>query len=120
MLHEDPDLGADVLRRVESSALRVQMARRFHNDAVREVRRVRTKAAVRAFRLAGHADLPEPVEFHDALPRLDEALTAHPPRGTTLGMPRAGLHPRCPHPGATGGTRTCAAPPRHTTTEGPQ
>ncbi len=68
VLHEDPDLGPEVLRRVESSALRVQMARRFHNDAVREVRRVRTKAVVRAFRLAGHADLPEPVEFHDALP----------------------------------------------------
>ncbi len=68
LLHEDRDLGADVLRRVESSALRVQMARRFHNDAVREVRRVRTKAVVRTFRLAGHADLPEPVEFHDELP----------------------------------------------------
>ncbi len=68
-LRADGDLGTDVLRRVGSAALRVQMARRFHNDAVREVRRVRTKAAVRAFRLAGHADLPEPVEFHDELPR---------------------------------------------------
>ncbi len=67
-LRADEDLGAAGLRRVESAALRVQMARRFHNDAVREVRRVRTKVVVRAFRLAGHADLPEPVEFHDELP----------------------------------------------------
>jgi len=67
-LRDDDELGASALRRVESAALRVQMARRFHNDAVREVRRVRTKAVVRAFRLAGHAELPEPVEFHDELP----------------------------------------------------
>ena len=67
-LRADEDLGASALRRVESAALRVQLARRFHNDAVREVRRVRAKAVVRTFRLAGHADLPEPVEFHDELP----------------------------------------------------
>jgi hypothetical protein len=67
-LRADEEIGAAALRRIESAALRVQMARRFHNDAVREVRRVRTKAVVRAFRLAGHADLPEPVEFHDELP----------------------------------------------------
>ena len=61
-------VGADGLSRVEASALRVQLARRFHNDAVREVRRVRTKWVVRLFRLAGHAALPHRADFDDDLP----------------------------------------------------
>ncbi|MBP6994675.1 MAG: hypothetical protein KBB39_00865 [Phycicoccus sp.] len=60
--------GVEALDRLEAAALRVQMARRFHNQAVREVRRVRAKRVVRVFHLAGHAALPEPVEFDDALP----------------------------------------------------
>ena len=40
------------------AGVRVQLARRFHNDAVTDVRRVRRKWVVRLFRLAGHADLP--------------------------------------------------------------
>ncbi|KGN38598.1 hypothetical protein [Knoellia subterranea] len=68
-LRSDVDsAGAQGLSRVEASALRVQLARRFHNDAVREVRRVRAKAVVRAFRLAGHAALPQAVDFDDGLP----------------------------------------------------
>jgi hypothetical protein len=60
--------GEEALARMEAAALRVQLARRFHNDAVREVHRVRHKRVVRAFRLAGHAGVPEPVEFDDGLP----------------------------------------------------
>ncbi len=56
------------LERIASSGIRVRMARRFHNDAVREVRRVRGKWVVRWFRLAGHAALPERVEFEDEVP----------------------------------------------------
>ena len=40
--------------------MRVQLARRFHNDAVTDVRRVRRKWVGPLFRLAGHADLPAP------------------------------------------------------------
>ncbi|HQH06785.1 MAG TPA: hypothetical protein PK428_03165 [Phycicoccus sp.] len=65
----DPGLERQGLARVEAGALRVQLARRFHNDAVADVRRVRSKVVVRAFRLAGHAELPEPVIFDDDLPR---------------------------------------------------
>ncbi len=65
----DPDgLGGAEIRRVMAVGQRVQLARRFHNDAVTDVRRVRRKAVVRVFRLAGHAELPRTVEFHDALP----------------------------------------------------
>ncbi len=46
----------------------MQLARRFHNEAVKEVQRVRTKRVVGLFRLAGHADLPQTVEFDDTLP----------------------------------------------------
>ncbi|WP_235950488.1 hypothetical protein [Phycicoccus flavus] len=65
---QDDELVEDSVERIAASALRVRMARRFHNDAVREVRRVRAKWAVRVFRLAGHAALPERVEFDDDLP----------------------------------------------------
>lgn len=60
--------GAAALERVREAGLRVQLARRFHNDAVKEVQRVRAKRVVRLFRLAGHAALPRTVEFDDALP----------------------------------------------------
>lgn len=60
--------GVPALHRVEAAAVRVQLARRFHNDAVKDVQRVRRKWAVRLFRLAGHADLPRTVEFDDELP----------------------------------------------------
>lgn len=59
---------ADSMKRLEAAGRRVQLARRFHNGAVKDVQRVRGKPVVRLFRLAGHADLPQTVEFDDALP----------------------------------------------------
>ncbi|GAA2730984.1 membrane protein [Pedococcus aerophilus] len=67
-IRHDDNLGALALQRVEAAGVRVQLARRFHNDAVTDVRRVRRKSVVRLFRLAGHADLPRTVEFDDELP----------------------------------------------------
>lgn len=60
--------GAAALERVREAGLRVQLARRFHNDAVKEVQRVRRKRIVRLFRLAGYAEMPRTVEFDDTLP----------------------------------------------------
>lgn len=65
---ESGPFGEDLLHRVHSAGTRVGLARRFHNDAVTDVRRVRRKLVVRAFHLAGHTDLPVTVEFDDALP----------------------------------------------------
>lgn len=62
------DHAGELLGRIEAAGLRVQIARRFHNQAVTDVQRVRRKRTVRAFRLAGHAPMPETVEFDDALP----------------------------------------------------
>lgn len=49
---------------------RVSMARSFYNDAVRDTRKLREKAGVRALRLAGRAPMPDYVELVD-----------HPPTG---------------------------------------
>ncbi|MGI8716481.1 MAG: hypothetical protein ACR2JN_01455 [Lapillicoccus sp.] len=67
-LREDGTVVQDVLDRVHAAGTRVQLARRFHNDAVIDVRRVRRKASTRLFRLAGHAELPRTFEFDDELP----------------------------------------------------
>jgi hypothetical protein len=64
----DDALVAEALDRIAASGLRVRLARRFQNDATREVRRVRAKRSVRFFRLAGYATLPEAVGFDDELP----------------------------------------------------
>ncbi|WP_409483074.1 hypothetical protein [Arsenicicoccus dermatophilus] len=62
------EVGRGLLLRVRSAGSRVQLARRFHNDAVVDVQRVRRKPIVRVFRLAGHAQLPRTIEFDDRLP----------------------------------------------------
>ncbi|MFC7593724.1 hypothetical protein ACFQU3_00260 [Terrabacter sp. GCM10028922] len=61
-------LGTDVLSRLASACTRVQLARRFHNDAVTDVRRVRRKWAIRLFHLAGYTTMPHTVEFNDEAP----------------------------------------------------
>jgi len=53
------------LARVADAAHRVQLARRFHNDAVVQTRRLRGKRVVRWARLAGWARLPETADFLD-------------------------------------------------------
>ncbi len=69
-LREDEVVGAPVLQRVAAANQRVQLARRFLNDAVTDVRRVRRKPGVRLLRLAGHAELPQTFEIDDELPML--------------------------------------------------
>jgi hypothetical protein len=61
-------IGEEYLHRLSSACTRVQLARRFHNDAVTDVRRVRRKWVVRLFHLAGHTPLPVTVEFNDECP----------------------------------------------------
>ena len=47
---------------------RVQLARRFHNDAVRVTQRLRRKPLVRWLGLAGRAPWPSTIEFDDQMP----------------------------------------------------
>lgn len=53
---------------LESCTRRVQLSRRFYNDAVRACRDVRDNWLVGKFRLAGRTDLPEPFEMDDVPP----------------------------------------------------
>lgn len=61
-------LAAQSLDLLGQACARVQLARRFHNDAVSQTLRVRRKRVVRLARLAGHAPLPGMVEIDDSVP----------------------------------------------------
>lgn len=67
---------AETLAEVLDVARRVELAHRFHDDAVLLTRERRGGTIVRVFHLAGHAPLPEVVHFADA-----------PPTGLVLGLP---------------------------------
>jgi hypothetical protein len=60
-----PDQDGPGLARVADAEHRVELARRFHNDAVVQTRRLRGKRVVRWARLAGYARLPETADFLD-------------------------------------------------------
>lgn len=56
----------ELLENLDQAWYRVQLARRFYNDAVVQVRRIRAKGYVRLFRLAGRAPVPATFEMDDA------------------------------------------------------
>jgi len=66
-LASDPR-AADVMTQLHQAWYRLQLARRFHNSHVEQVRRLRANTLVRALHLAGRAPLPEPFDMDDALP----------------------------------------------------
>lgn len=66
-LHADPR-GSELIDALAASWYRVQLARRFHNEAVAQTQRVRRAVLVRALRLHGHAPVPHTVEIDDAWP----------------------------------------------------
>ncbi len=61
-------LSSDVVAGSAKACERVQLARRFHNDAVAQAERVRRKRVVRWARLAGRAARPQMFEIDDSLP----------------------------------------------------
>ncbi|GIG39776.1 hypothetical protein [Cellulomonas phragmiteti] len=83
-LADDP-LGGRLLDELAASWYRVQLARRFHNEAVAQTQRVRRGGLVRLLRLAGHAPEPRTLELDDAWPH---------------GLPRPGEARPVAHPGA--------------------
>jgi hypothetical protein len=66
-LRRDP-VGGELVAELAASALRVQLARRFLNDVVRNARVVRRKRVVRYLRIAGHAPWPQTFEMSDTPP----------------------------------------------------
>jgi hypothetical protein len=68
VLRDAAPLAAQSLDLLTQACTRVQLARRFHNDAVAAAVRVRRKPVVRWTRLAGHAVMPAMVEIDDSVP----------------------------------------------------
>lgn len=64
---EEPG-GRELMADLESACRRVEMSRRFLNDAVRACRAVRQQRLAGLFRLAGHTDWPEFFEMDDSPP----------------------------------------------------
>lgn len=60
--------GQDLMVDLESTTRRVELSRRFLNDAVRACRDVRYQWFVRVFRLAGHTPWPQTFEMDDTPP----------------------------------------------------
>lgn len=58
----------ELLNQLSAAWYRVQLARRFHNEAVLQAQRVRANPCVRVFRIAGRAAMPATVEFDDSWP----------------------------------------------------
>ncbi len=66
-LDADP-AGHELVLELAAASKRVELARRFLNDAVRGARVVRRKRVVRYLRLAGHAPWPPTFEMDDTPP----------------------------------------------------
>lgn len=60
--------GGEVVGRLADACRRVEIGRRFYNDAVFATREMRKRRMVRWFRLQGTAELPEPFEMNDTVP----------------------------------------------------
>lgn len=59
---------ADGLAHLGQVQYRVELARRFHNDAVSQIQHIRRTRLVRLFHLAGRAPLPQTFEMDEDLP----------------------------------------------------
>lgn len=62
--------GDSYLTELSGACRRVELSRRFLNDAVRACRQVRTQRMVRWFHLAGHTPWPQTFEMEDTPPAL--------------------------------------------------
>ena len=61
-------LGNELIDALAAAWYRVQLSRRFHNEAATQTQRMRRKLLVRLLRLPGHAPLPHTVEIDDEWP----------------------------------------------------
>ncbi|MEE6281122.1 hypothetical protein [Georgenia sunbinii] len=64
----DDAIAADPLHRLDAAWYRLELARRFHNAHVVEVRRLRANPVVRLLRLAGRAPMPRGFDMDDTRP----------------------------------------------------
>ncbi len=69
----EPGLRADAAAELRETAARVQIARRFYNDAVRDTRTLRARRMPRLLHLAGRRAMPAFFDIDDTLPVHDSA-----------------------------------------------
>ena len=67
VLAEDSQTYA-VLQDLVHACRRVELARRFHNDAVGAAQLLHKRKIVRWFRLGGHTPVPQPIDMDDSIP----------------------------------------------------
>lgn len=68
VLEEADEADERLVEELAAATRRVELARRFHNDAVASARELRRRRLVRWFRLAGRTPWPETVELADTPP----------------------------------------------------
>ena len=76
------DLGStatfSIVQELAQCCYRIELARRFHNDAVGAALLLHKRLLVRVFRLAGNTPLPTAIDMDDAFPeKLQELLSGH-------------------------------------------
>jgi hypothetical protein len=84
-------LREDIAAELREGAARVQVSRRFYNDAVRDTRALRSRRMPRALRLAGHRAMPTFFDIDDTV-RVP-AAAASPSAAEAAGQSPAGLVP---------------------------
>jgi hypothetical protein len=85
-------VGDEAGAELREAAARVQVSRRFYNDAVRDTRTLRARRMPRLLRLAGTADLPQFFDIDDTLPA--DGPGAPPRAARSAGRP---VRPNGPH-----------------------
>lgn len=67
IVRESPEI-SHVFTDLAHACRRVELARRFHNDAVGAAQLLHRRPLVRYFRLAGHTELPTAIDLDDTVP----------------------------------------------------
>jgi hypothetical protein len=68
LAEREPELHEDAAAELREAAARVQIARRFYNDAVRDTRTLRARRMPRMLHLAGRRAMPQFFDIDDTLP----------------------------------------------------
>lgn len=89
LAEREPDLHSDAAAELGEAAARVQIARRFYNDAVRDTRTLRARRMPRLLHLAGRRAMPQFFDIDDTLPVHPPAPTVTTPEFDDLSMDRA-------------------------------
>ena len=101
---EADDPAEALVARLRDAGRRVQLARRFYNDGVSDVRRLRGHPVVATFHLAGHAALPRSADFDDGSPDSSGSSGSDGAAGSADSLGSGGASPRSDGAASAGGS----------------